>query len=240
MDGFEVKDMKYPEDNKISEYDMIMLTGSAASAFEDIPWISHLVTWIQRIAGEYPGVKIYGICFGHQIVGRALGGVCVRNDIGWEFGPTKVQLSGIGKSLFGTDEISIQQMHRDHVPLESLSDAFSSGKIHLIGSTDVSDNQGFVKYQSSSPDSNSQSPEQIHIITLQGHPEFTESIVTGIVRLRSGDIGADNVKGYFGAKGDSDGEEPSDKEGTGRRWWKNDGVDVIGKVFWKILGVGLG
>lgn len=27
-DGFEVKDMKYPEDDRIPEYDMIMLTGS--------------------------------------------------------------------------------------------------------------------------------------------------------------------------------------------------------------------
>lgn len=131
-------------------------------------------------------------------------------------------------------------MHRDHVPLESLSDSLSSGKIHLIGSTDLSSNQGFVKFQSPSPDSNPQSLEQIHIITLQGHPEFTESIVSGIVRLRADAIGADNVKSYFGAKGDLDGEEPSDKEGTGRRWWKNDGVDVVGKVFWRILGVGSG
>lgn len=29
--GFEVKEMKYPEDNKLSEYDMIMLTGSGMS-----------------------------------------------------------------------------------------------------------------------------------------------------------------------------------------------------------------
>lgn len=129
-------------------------------------------------------------------------------------------------------------MHRDHVPLESLSDSISSGKIHLIGSTNLSDNQGFVKYQSPSLDSkSSQSLQRIHIITLQGHPEFTEPIVTGIVRLRSEVIGADNVKNYFGVKGDLDSEEPSDKEGTGRRWWKTDGVDVIGRVFWKILGV---
>ncbi len=31
IDGFQVKEMKYPEDNKIPEYDMIMLTGSGTS-----------------------------------------------------------------------------------------------------------------------------------------------------------------------------------------------------------------
>lgn len=32
IDGFDVKEMKYPEDDKILEYDMIMLTGSGTSS----------------------------------------------------------------------------------------------------------------------------------------------------------------------------------------------------------------
>lgn len=42
-----------------------------------------------------------GICFGHQIVGRALGGTCEPNNGIWEVGPTNVKLSEIGKKLFG-------------------------------------------------------------------------------------------------------------------------------------------
>ncbi len=83
VDGFDVaEEMKYPEDTKIPDYDMILVTGSgapfahpdeeayidlreiAASAFEDTPWIKRLVVWIQRVAGEYPKVKICGeSCF---------------------------------------------------------------------------------------------------------------------------------------------------------------------------------
>lgn len=42
-----------------------------------------------------------GICFGHQIIARALGGECVPNGGRWEVGPTTLQLSDLGKKIFG-------------------------------------------------------------------------------------------------------------------------------------------
>jgi len=42
-----------------------------------------------------------GICFGHQIVGLALGGTCVPNNGIWEVGPSNVKLSEVGKKVFG-------------------------------------------------------------------------------------------------------------------------------------------
>jgi GMP synthase-like glutamine amidotransferase len=47
---------------------------------------------------------ITGICFGHQIFGRALGGGCVLNNK-WEIGPTTINLSNLGKTLFGVDTL---------------------------------------------------------------------------------------------------------------------------------------
>ena len=44
---------------------------------------------------------IAGFCFGHQIIARALGGECVPNDGKWEVGPTAMQLTAVGKQLFG-------------------------------------------------------------------------------------------------------------------------------------------
>ena len=46
-----------------------------------------------------------GICFGHQIIARALGGECVPNDGRWELGPTPLQLTDLGKRIFGSDEL---------------------------------------------------------------------------------------------------------------------------------------
>ena len=46
-----------------------------------------------------------GICFGHQIVARALGGECVPNGGNWEVGLTKIDLTETGKKLFGVSEL---------------------------------------------------------------------------------------------------------------------------------------
>lgn len=44
-----------------------------------------------------------GICFGHQIVARALGGSCVPNNGRWEVGPCEVKMTDLGKKIFGLD-----------------------------------------------------------------------------------------------------------------------------------------
>ena len=46
-----------------------------------------------------------GICFGHQIIARALGGECVPNGGRWELGPTPLRLTDLGKRIFNSDEL---------------------------------------------------------------------------------------------------------------------------------------
>lgn len=65
------------------------------------PWIVKLTEFVQKVLLEQDRIRVAGICFGHQIVGRALGGVCDRNEKGWEISITEVNLSEIGKGLFG-------------------------------------------------------------------------------------------------------------------------------------------
>ncbi|KAJ5762120.1 uncharacterized protein N7511_005502 [Penicillium nucicola] len=52
--------------------DAILITGSASSAYEDLPWIHELQAFIQTVHADYPHVKIFGSCFGHQIIAQAL------------------------------------------------------------------------------------------------------------------------------------------------------------------------
>ena len=57
-------------------------------------------------------------------------------------------------------------------------------------------------------------------MTIQGHPEFNEPIVTAIIEQRS-------QSGIISQEVAADAET--------RRFWKTDGVDVIGKAIWEIL-----
>ena len=50
-------------------------------------------------------VRVIGVCFGHQIIGRALKAQLGRNPQGWEAAVNKVQLSDRGRELFGVDEL---------------------------------------------------------------------------------------------------------------------------------------
>ncbi|TFK37013.1 class I glutamine amidotransferase-like protein [Crucibulum laeve] len=220
-----VESMTYPTDAQLDTYDGLLITGSAASAYENVEWINRLTAFVKHVADEKPHVKLIGICFGHQIIARALGGECVPNGGRWEVGPTPIELTDIGKQIFGVESLNIQEMHRDHVP--EVPPTFQ-----LLGSTAVTPNQGMVRFYSPSPTSSSSSPQttpsptslsQIHILTVQGHPEFTKSIVSGIVKQRT----------YSGVI-DSEAAEDAER----RKDWRNDGVGVLGKAVWGVLGVG--
>lgn len=94
----------------------------AASAYENLEWINELVKYTAFIAKEKPHIKLIGtfdllihhrslldgklgICFGHQIISRALGEECVPNNGRWEVGLTTLQLTDVGKKIFGVESL---------------------------------------------------------------------------------------------------------------------------------------
>ncbi|CAG8101273.1 hypothetical protein PENNAL_c0001G00700 [Penicillium nalgiovense] len=56
----------------LSPIDAILITGSASSAYEDQPWIHALQSYIQTVHTHYPHIKLFGSCFGHQVIAQAL------------------------------------------------------------------------------------------------------------------------------------------------------------------------
>jgi hypothetical protein len=62
------------------------------------------VDYTAKILSE-TDVRVIGVCFGHQIVGRALKAKVGRNPDGWEAAVNDVQLSEKGKELFGVDKL---------------------------------------------------------------------------------------------------------------------------------------
>lgn len=52
--------------------DAILITGSIASSYDSYPWIGELQTFIQTVHVNFPLVKMFGSCFGHQLIAQAL------------------------------------------------------------------------------------------------------------------------------------------------------------------------
>jgi len=61
----------------------VLITGSPAGVYEDIPWISMLIDWLQKLDTHIP---VLGICFGHQVMAQAYGGHVEKSDKGWGVG----------------------------------------------------------------------------------------------------------------------------------------------------------
>lgn len=78
--------------------------GLEHDSFADVPWINKLVEFTQEVYAQ-DRVRLIGICFGHQIIARALGVPVGRSDIGWEIAVCDVNLTEKGKELFGKEKL---------------------------------------------------------------------------------------------------------------------------------------
>lgn len=87
---------KYPE---LENIDAILITGSKFTAYDDDPWILRLVEFTKKVLGQRR-VRIIGVCFGHQIVGRAMGVKLGRME-GWEASVMAMDLTKKGQEIFG-------------------------------------------------------------------------------------------------------------------------------------------
>lgn len=82
VEAFWVCKGAFPAD--LSGFDGIMVTGSPASVNDADPWIETLQDMLRRVVAD--GLPLFGACFGHQIIAKALGAQVVRNPDGWAHG----------------------------------------------------------------------------------------------------------------------------------------------------------
>lgn len=90
----------------LDDVDALLLTGSRHTAFEDDEWIQKLVAYTKE-AIDGGRVRVVGVCFGHQIVGRAMGVKVGKSDKGWEVAVTDVDLTEVGKEVFKLEKMVI-------------------------------------------------------------------------------------------------------------------------------------
>ncbi|NLE88359.1 MAG: glutamine amidotransferase [Myxococcales bacterium] len=76
----------------------VILTGSAARIADQSPWMVRVQEQLRALVEER--VPIFGICFGHQLLGMALGGRSGPNPLGREIGTATFSLT-VDDPLFG-------------------------------------------------------------------------------------------------------------------------------------------
>jgi GMP synthase-like glutamine amidotransferase len=74
------------------------------NSFDNDPWILKLVEFTEKLLKQ-DRIRTIGVCFGHQILGRALGVKVGRSDDGWEISALPVELSTKGKEIFQQDTL---------------------------------------------------------------------------------------------------------------------------------------
>jgi GMP synthase-like glutamine amidotransferase len=75
---------EFPDPEK---YDSIILSGGACGVYEkeQYPYIVPAIDYVRSVADR--NIGMLGICFGHQLIAEALGGIVANtgiNDIGWK------------------------------------------------------------------------------------------------------------------------------------------------------------
>ncbi|MBD5778268.1 type 1 glutamine amidotransferase [Pelagicoccus sp. NFK12] len=88
---------------RASRADGVILGGSEASAWEDTAFNDHLLDLIAICKNNE--IPFFGICYGAQLLGRALGAHVARHPEGIELGAPAIRISEKGRQHFIFDDV---------------------------------------------------------------------------------------------------------------------------------------
>lgn len=181
-------DAVYPD---LDSIDAILISGSKHNSFDNDPWILKLVEFTKKCI-DSGRVRVIGVCFGHQIVGRSLGVEVKRSDLGWEVAVVDVNLTPKGKEIFQLEKMvsfqpgpSVPQLGASEGGRFAWTSIDMSQRIHQMHRDVVTENPAGAEslaYTELCPVQGFYSPKKF--ITVQGHPEFTGPIVSEILNVR--------------------------------------------------------
>lgn len=150
--------------------DAWLITGSKFSVYESKPWIAPLEDFVRQLYQRQ--IKTLGICFGHQLIAQALGGVVKKADQGWGLGLTRQKIIETPHWLVEkSDHFDLLVVFQDQV-----ISVPESGKV--IFTSHFCPNFG-IQYGNS-------------LLSIQGHPEFTRDYLSALMDFRKGSVLAED------------------------------------------------
>lgn len=156
----------------VDECDAWLITGSKWGVNDGEPWIERGHEFVRAL--HEARRPLVGICFGHQMVARALGGRVERAAAGWGAGLHTARIHETRPWMQPQrQELSLLVSHQDQV-----SEPPPGAQV-LAG-------HDFCPYDMFQIDD--------HILTFQGHPEFPTDYSRTLIDLRRDVIGAERAQ----------------------------------------------
>ena len=155
----------------ISDFDGVVITGSPASVNAGTAWMIRLEALILDIIAQRQ--PLFGACFGHQMIARALGAPIVANPAGWGHG--LLPLGRVGQTAWAgpARKFSLYGSHSEQV-----------GRVPP-GARVVFEGPGCPVAGFAIGD---------HVFTVQHHPEMTHQFICDLVDYYADEVGEDVTK----------------------------------------------
>ena len=146
--------------------DGFVITGSSSSVTERAPWMLRAEELVRGIAEV--GTPLFGICFGHQMVGQALGGRVAKNPRGREIGTVDVRVLAHTPRDPIFDGIG-ERFRANHTHVDSVVELPPGAR--LLAQTDLELNAAFSIGET--------------VKCVQFHPEIDGDAMRGYVEARA-------------------------------------------------------
>ncbi|HEV7380414.1 MAG TPA: amidotransferase [Dyadobacter sp.] len=167
---YDVCNGHFPE--SVDDCDVYICTGSKSSIYDNEPWIEKLKDFVRQISKSHSA--FVGVCFGHQLLGEALGGKVKKSARGWCVGIHTLKLLEEESWMQPCQgELNLLMMCQDQV-LQLPPDS------KLLASADDCPNAMFLVGDK--------------MLGIQAHPEFSRQYNKGLMELRVERIGAEKVQ----------------------------------------------